>query len=137
MAKVQSAGRGKIEPRWKKGESGNPKGRPKKNYTVHIAQIKKNGYTAPTREEYFEMIGLLFTMTEADLKTFASNINNPYWIRLLIIDLNNKNVRHKLMSDHRDWIFGKAEQKMDVTSKGEQVVEKMPARLIEKLIDKL
>ena len=24
------AGKGKIEPRWKKGESGNPKGRPKK-----------------------------------------------------------------------------------------------------------
>jgi len=27
--KIKSGGRGKIEPRWKPGESGNPKGRPK------------------------------------------------------------------------------------------------------------
>jgi hypothetical protein len=83
------------------------------------------------------MIGLLFSMTEADLKEFASNVDNPYWIRLLIIDLNNKNIRHRLMSDLRDWIYGKAEQKMDVTTQGEKVVEKLPARLMEKLIDKL
>jgi hypothetical protein len=115
----------------------NLKGAPRKNYTVHIDSIKKLGYTAPSKPEYFEMIGLLFSMTEADLKEFASNVDNPYWIRLLIIDLNNKNIRHRLMSDLRDWIYGKAEQKMDVTTQGEKVVEKLPARLMEKLIDKL
>lgn len=122
---------------FKKGQSGNLRGRPKKNYTVHIDSIKKLGYTAPSKPEYFEMIGLLFSMTEADLKEFASNVDNPYWIRLLIIDLNNKNIRHRLMSDLRDWIYGKAEQKMDVTTQGEKVVEKLPTRLMEKLIDKL
>ncbi len=124
---------------FKKGHDArrNMKGHPKKTYAAYIEQIKKLGYVAPLRDEFYEMVGLLMVMTEAHLKSFASNIDNPHWIRLLIIDMNDKKVRQKLMSDYRDWLFGKAKQEMDVTSKGEQLVEKMPARLIEKLIDKL
>ena len=43
-------GRGKIEPRWKKGESGNPKGRPKlpdlKEAMTALLADEKNGKTA-------------------------------------------------------------------------------------------
>jgi hypothetical protein len=35
------AGKGKIEPRWQKGESGNPNGRPKRSFTLAI----ENGFT--------------------------------------------------------------------------------------------
>lgn len=137
MAKTQSGGRGKIEPRWKKGESGNPNGRPKKSYTIHITEIEKKGYEAPSKNDYFKIVGLLLVMTEADLKTFASDQNKPYWIRLLIFDLNNKQIRHRLMTDYRDWLFGKAEQYVDLSTKGQPIVEKLNPKLIEKLIDKL
>ncbi len=100
---------------FKKGQSGNPKGRPKKLYTDHISDIKSQGYRAPTRTEYFEMIGLLLTMEEKDLKDFAKDKSRPYWVRLIIIDMNTKNTRQKMMSDYRDWLFGKAKQEVEQT----------------------
>ena len=106
---------------FKKGESGNPNGRPKKLYSNHIEDVKKKGYEAPNRTEYFEMIGLLLAMTEEDLKAFAQDKDRPYWIRLIIIDMNSKNTRTKMMADYRDWLFGKASQSMDLTSKGDKI----------------
>lgn len=85
-------------------------GRKKKNYTEHIEDIKSKGYVAPTKEEYFGMVGLLLAMDETDLKEFAADKNRPYWIRLIIIDLNSKQTRQRMMSDYRDWLFGKATQ---------------------------
>jgi hypothetical protein len=102
-----------------KGQSGNPDGRPKKNYTQHIEDIKKKGYTAPSKSEYYEMVGLLLSMNEEDLKDFAQDIERPYWIRLIIIDMNSKNIRQRMMSDYRDWLYGKAQQSIDHTTKGE------------------
>jgi hypothetical protein len=115
----------------------NLKGAPPKSYAQITTQLKKLGYVIPSRNDLWEMFGLLTVMTEAHLKEFVSNVDNPHWIRSLIIDMNDKKVRQKLMSDYRDWLHGKAKQEMDVTSKGEQLVEKLPARLMEKLIDKL
>lgn len=106
---------------FKKGQSGNPKGRPRKTYTQHIADIKAKGYALPTTEEYKDMMLMLLSMTEDDLKQFASEKERPYWVRLIIIDLNSKQSRQKLMSDHRDWLFGKAKQNIDHTSAGEKM----------------
>ena len=100
---------------FKRGQSGNPNGRPKKKYSEHISDIKKKGYEAPTRTEYFDMMGLLLAMDEDDLKDFAKDKSKPYWVRLIVIDLNSKATRQRMMADYRDWLFGKAEQKHDVT----------------------
>lgn len=62
------SGRGQIEPRWKKGESGNPKGRPKgvKNratiarYWMEIEQSAKNPITGANEK-----------MSQEDLMTLA------------------------------------------------------------------
>ena len=107
--------------KFKKGESGNPNGRPRKLYSDHIKDMKDKGYSPPTRTEYFDMVGLLLAMTEEDLKAFAQDKDKPYWIRLIIIDMNSKNTRTKMMADYRDWLFGKASQSMDLTSKGDKI----------------
>ena len=99
----------------------NRNGRPKKNYTIHIEKIKAKGYSAPTKSEYFEMIGLLFVMSENDLKEFAEDKENPYWVRLLIIDLNNKLIRSRLMSDYRDWMFGKSDQRIEILNRNIEI----------------
>jgi len=103
---------------FKKGETGNPNGRPKKNYPELIAELREKGYKAPIKSEYFEMIGMLLVMNEADLQEFAADKDKPYWIRTIAIDLNNKNMRSKITSDYRDWMFGKATQKIDMEAKG-------------------
>ena len=94
----------------------NLKGRPKKRYTVHIEDLQAMGYAAPTKEEYFDLIGLLMAMEENDLKEFGKDQSRPYWIRLIVQDIENKTARLKIISDHRDWIFGRAGQKTEIVS---------------------
>jgi hypothetical protein len=84
----------------------------KKLYSHCIDELKKKGYKPPTKTEYFEMIGMIIAMSEEDLKDFTQKKDNPFWLRLIINDLNNKNTRQKMMSDYRDWLYGKAEQKV-------------------------
>lgn len=88
----------------------NRNGQPKKNYTQIIDELKAKGYKMPTKGEYFEMIGMLLVMEEKDLEEYAKNKERPYWIRLIIIDLQNKNTRGRLMADYRDWLYGRSVQ---------------------------
>lgn len=89
-------------------------GRKKKKYTEHIQDIKKMGYQTPSREEYFEFIGMFLVMEEEDLKAFAKDKTRPYWMRLIVLDMNNKATRQRMMSDYRDWLFGRPENKVDM-----------------------
>jgi len=109
---------GNLTP-FPKGVSGNPNGRPKKTYSQHIDDIKSKGYIAPTKTEYYDMIGLLLSMNEDDLKEFAKDTERPYWIRIIVIDMNKEKTRQNLMTDYRDWLFGKAKQSLDHTNNGE------------------
>jgi cellulose biosynthesis protein BcsQ len=96
-------------------------GAKKKLYSEHINDIKNKGYLAPTRQEYFDMVGLLLSMEEQDLAQFSNDKSRPYWIRLIVIDLNNRQTRQKLMSDYRDWLFGKPQQQIDHTTNGKEI----------------
>jgi hypothetical protein len=120
-------GRGNIKPSdntngfQKNKQNINSTGLNRKSYAHHIKSIKDKGYQPPLKSEYYEMIGLLLSMTEDDLKKFAQDKKRPYWIRLIVIDLNTKSTRQKMMSDHRDWLFGKAHTTADITSGGEKI----------------
>jgi hypothetical protein len=102
-----------VKHQMKKGQTLNPNGRPKKLYSDHINDLKAKGYQPPTKTEYFDMVGLLLAMEEDDLKEFAQDKQRPYWVRLIVIDMNSKNTRQKMMSDYRDWLFGRAQQQVD------------------------
>lgn len=112
----------------------NLKGRPKKRYTVHIEDLQAMGYAAPTKEEYFDLIGLLMAMEENDLKEFGQDETRPYWIRLIVQDLENKNSRLKIMQDFRDWMFGRASQKTEIVA---MVAEQKPKLDVSKLSTEL
>lgn len=108
----------------------NLKGRPKKRYKEHIEDLLAMGYATPTKEEYFDLIGLLMAMEENDLKEFGKDQSRPYWIRLIVQDIENKTARLKIMSDYRDWLFGRTEQKTEIVAK---VAEQKPGIDVSKL----
>lgn len=114
----------KAKP-FKKGDARiNRKGPPVKNFTHHINELKAKGYTAPTKQEYFDMIGLLLVMTKPDIEAFEKDETKPYWIRIIAKDLQNESQRVRLMQDQRDWMYGKAQQSTDLTTGGKEI--KMP-----------
>ena len=108
----------------------NLKGAPKKTYNQILQDLEKQGYYAPTKSEYFDLIGKLLSMTEEDLTDFQENKDNPYWIRGIITDFTDPKLRAGLMADHRDWLFGKAQQKTDITSGGEKITININTDLI-------
>jgi len=137
------AGRKDIHKSAKKFVKGDPrinrKGQPVKKFSEHIKELKAKGYEAPTRNEYFEMVGLLVSMTEVHLNEFSSDKDKPYWIRLIVMDLNNVVNRTRMMSDYRDWLYGRAAQQVDMTTNGKEIqnVQPISDKIINKLIDKL
>ena len=62
-----AGGRGKVEPRWKPGESGNPNGRPKK----WVSTLKEQGYK---HSEVMDAIRVLMSM---DLDQLKAAYDNP------------------------------------------------------------
>ena len=60
------AGKGQIEPRWNKGESGNPNGRPRK----YITALKEHGYK---NSEINDCILVMISMNLDELKDVWQN----------------------------------------------------------------
>jgi hypothetical protein len=91
----EMGGRGKIEPRWKKGETGNPNGRPKKLPVLDIIMAnvmgqEKDGITAAEAI----IMKLREQAAKGDIKA----------AQLLL-----------------DRAYGKSKQNIDITTQGEKV----------------
>jgi hypothetical protein len=83
------AGRGKIEPRWKKGESGNPKGRPKgaksratiARYWMEVEQSAKNPITGTNEkmsQEDLMTLALVKKAREGDVNAYKALMDSCY-----------------------------------------------------------
>jgi hypothetical protein len=83
------AGKGQIEPRWEKGESGNPKGRPKgsKNrstiakYWLEINQKLKNPLTGAEEtmsQEDLMTLALIKKAREGDVSAYKALMDSGY-----------------------------------------------------------
>lgn len=119
----------KGNPNWKKGvdngvghrfKKGNKlgQGRRKKKFREHTNELKALGYDCPSREEYYEMLGLMMSMTEGDMDRVLNDKERPQWIRWLVEDLRKPKYRPNLMADYRDWMFGRAKQQVDKNVSG-------------------
>jgi hypothetical protein len=97
-----------------KWETANPNGRPKKSFRLINDELKAKGYEPLTKEALIEAYSLVFNTDEKELQEIAKRPETPYALRIIILDMNNKNYRAKALQDYRDYMFGKAVQKNEV-----------------------
>lgn len=100
--KIISGGRGKITPRWKPGESGNPAGRPKgsKNFETYFMEAWK---------EVAEALRLN---------------KDPDRGKVEILKLGFKEMfkgNYQFWRDFTDRLFGKPQESLDITTQGEKI----------------
>lgn len=99
---------------WKKGQSGNPKGRPKRNFNSINEQLKKIGVKPLKKTHLIESYELIFNSSEEDLKAIATHKDTPYGLKLIIKELNNTKSRSQALKDYRDYMFGKATENKNI-----------------------
>lgn len=105
---------------FKKGQSGNPKGRPPKTMSTINAKLKAEGHEVVTPSVIYECFTLLVGLNEAKLKEIVKDTENPRALRLaaeIMLSGDGWDIIEKML----DRAHGKARQSVDVTSQGERI----------------
>jgi len=116
-----AGGKGKIHEHPNAGKSTfrerphdiNRKGVPKKAYNSFI-EMHKGSTEMVNKRSIQDVVSILFNMTQAELMEAAKDESMPFTIRAVIGALLDPKSRQKELADWRDWLFGRAEQKVDL-----------------------
>jgi hypothetical protein len=106
---------------FKKGETGNPNGRPKKSFSTINEILKTEGYEPLTKSQLIEAYGLVFNADETRLTELEQDETLPYSFRLIIRELKDPKNSAKALQDYRDYLFGKANTNVDILSNGNEI----------------
>jgi hypothetical protein len=117
MAKeIQGRNGGKLKI-WEKGESGNPKGRPKKL----VPSMKIEGYKLT---EINDTIQSIISMTVEELKMIWDNPNSTILEKTVAGALRKSLEKGNLESVETliNRVYGKPKEKLDLTSNGQSIL---------------
>ena len=105
-----------IKPRWKKGESGNPNGRPRK----FVSQLKLDGYKV---SEINDTIQNMMSLNVDELKKVWDNPNATILEKTIAGALRKSMEKGNLdsMETLLTRVFGKPKQEMDITTGGDKL----------------
>lgn len=103
----------------------NRKGRPKKSLSSLNEELKGEGYEGVTKGVYVESLQLIMNLDEARLMDIVKDLEQPYYLRLMIGNLNDPKQRAKMMSDYRDYALGKATESVEVKGSTEIIIDLM------------
>ena len=107
-----------VPPRWKKGESGNPKGRPKKP----VLAMRVEGYKLA---EINDTIQAMCSMTAEELKKIWENPQATILEKTIASALRKGIEKGNLDSVETllNRVYGKPKEKVDITTNGENITE--------------
>lgn len=75
---------------FKKGQSGNPKGQPKKILRRINEDLAKEGYEQASGTQVVEAYNILINLTEARIKTIITDAESPMFLRIVAKEMLSK-----------------------------------------------
>jgi hypothetical protein len=102
---------------YKKGQSGNPNGRPKKTINQILEQFNVEGYEIPTAAQVRDTYLYLTFMPQDELKKVVGDIDSPMLLRICAQNILSKK-GFEIIEKMLDRAIGRATQRTEMT--GEQ-----------------
>ncbi len=115
-----------IEPRWKKGESGNPNGRPKK---LHPTLMKTTAYS---KSQIVDIIQYMVSLTEKQLNEILDDANSTVFEKTIASAIKKSISKGYLDSIETllNRVYGKPNESLDITSNGKTLNDKIEIEII-------
>jgi type IV secretory pathway protease TraF len=122
-----------IKPRWKKGESGNPNGRPKK---LHPTLMKTTAYS---KSQIADIIQYMVSLTEKEIDEIIEDTKSTVFEKTIANAIKKSLQKGYLDSIETllNRVHGKPNQSVDITSNGNTIDNKIEIEIIKsKIIEK-
>ena len=116
----QRHGLANLKP-FKKGQSGNPKGRPKKSVAAVLSALEAEGHEEVTAEQVRATMGRMLNLTRAELVKMGNDEKNTPIMDALIARALVGRDGWRALNDTLDRAYGKAKQVTDLTTGGEPI----------------
>lgn len=122
---------------FKKGQSGNPKGRAPKRLTAILKELKSKGYEAVNKQNVSEAYQLLLALNTEEITEIAADETQPMILQIVARELMGKNANF-MLETMLDRSQGKATQKTEITGKdGKDLFSDMSDEELKKEIERL
>lgn len=111
--------KGQIHPGaipFKKGQSGNPKGQPRKVLSRINIELAKEGFEQASMANVIEAYNLLINLTEERIKQIIADTTYPMFMRIVGKEMLSKG-GPEMIEKMLDRAYGKAKQDLQVTGK--------------------
>lgn len=99
----------------------NKSGANRKTWRTINKELADKGIEKVDKQTYYETVSRLMNMEQREMMEMVADPQTPQWLRWLCGDLSTKKIRAKIMSEYRDWMFGKAEQKQVTVAIGADI----------------